>query len=147
MEIKARVLGLDYGERRIGVAISDGLGLTAQPLEVMVNKAGQIIPRLADLIAERQISQVVMGLPKHLNNAEGVKAQEARAFGQALAQTTGVVVDFMDERLSTVAAHRLLMESGLSGPQKRQVVDKLAAAIILQTWLDAQRHQQDKAER
>jgi putative Holliday junction resolvase len=138
--MSTRVLGLDYGMRRIGVALSDGLGLTAQPLETVVNKADQVMERLQAIIASRQVSKIVIGLPKHLNNQEGVKADEARAFGARLQQATGLPIEFIDERLSTVAAARILMESNLSGQKKRQVIDKLAAAIILQTWLDSQKN-------
>lgn len=138
--MNARVLGLDYGARRIGLAISDGLGITAQPLETVPNKPGQAMERIKAVIKERQVGKLVVGLPKHMNNEEGLKAEEARAFGEELKAATGLAVEFMDERLSTMAASRILMETNLSGTKKRQVIDKLAAAIILQTWLDSRKH-------
>lgn len=140
--MQKRVLGIDYGVRRIGVAISDGLGLTAQPLDVVHNKKDKAVPAIAAIIKEREVEKIVIGLPKHMNNDEGVKAEAARAFGDALVQATGLPVDYIDERLTTVAAQRILMETNMSGGKKRQVIDKLAAAIILQLWLDSQKHQQ-----
>lgn len=144
--MQQRVLGLDYGKRRIGVAISDGLGLTAQPLETVRNQPQTAMLTLKKIIEQRQVKKIVIGLPKHMNNEEGVKAEEARAFGNQLEQTAGVGIEFIDERLSTVAASRILMETKLSGQKKRQVIDQLAAAIILQTWLDSQKHKENNSK-
>ena len=134
------VLGLDYGQRRIGVAISDGLGLTAQPLDTIINSKNKAIEKIKEIIEARDVGRIVIGLPKHMNNDEGIKAEEARYFGDALKNATGLEIDFIDERLTTVAAQRILMETNMSGQKKRQVIDKLAAAIILQIWLDSQSH-------
>ncbi|MBN1595898.1 Holliday junction resolvase RuvX [candidate division FCPU426 bacterium] len=139
MPASGRVLGLDYGQRRIGVAISDPLGLTAQPLLVLGNKRKVIMQELAALIKERQVQTVVLGLPRHLSGQEGEKAAQVRAFGSTLAQATAVEVQYLDERLTTTAAQRVLTESGMSGRKKRRVVDKLAAVLILQNWLDRRR--------
>lgn len=140
--LQKRVLGLDYGKRRIGVAISDGLGLTAQPLDTVINKPNQVMEQLKTIIKQRQVTRIVIGLPKHLSNKEGAKAEEAREFGAKLIAETQLPVDFIDERLSTVAAQRILMQSNMSGRKKRQVIDKLAAGIILQTWLDSRKHKE-----
>lgn len=135
----ARVLGIDFGERRVGLALSDPLGLTAQPLGVLTNRREKTIADIVKLAAEHNVQTIVIGLPRHMSGEEGVKAAEVRAFGTLLAQATSVPVDYMDERLTTAAAQRLLSETGMSGAKKRAVVDKLAAALILQTWLDRHR--------
>lgn len=132
-----RALGLDYGERRVGVALSDPLGLTAQPLVTLTRK--NLLEEIAALVARHEVNVIVIGLPKHMHGEEGEKAREARAFGAQVAEKTGRPVEFIDERLTTLAAQRLLSETGMSGAKKRAVVDKLAAALILQTWMDKRR--------
>jgi len=129
-----RVLGLDYGERRIGVALSDLLGLTAQPLTVLTRK--NLLEEIASLVKQHEVTTLVIGLPKHMHGEEGEKAEEARAFGARVAEKTGLPVEFIDERLTTVAVQRMLSETEMSGAKKRAVVDKLAAALILQMWMD-----------
>ena len=98
------------------------------------------MPQLQQIATEKNVKKIVLGLPKHMHNEEGDKAEIVRAWGAKLAATLHLPVFFMDERLSTVAAQRVLTESNLSGRKKRQVVDKLAASIILQTWLDREKH-------
>ncbi|MCD4813691.1 Holliday junction resolvase RuvX [bacterium] len=136
---KARILGLDYGVRRIGVAISDPLGITSQPLATLRNRKDKVMEEIAAIIQEKQVATVVVGLPKHMSGQEGTAAETVRSFGNRLQERCTVPVEFVDERLSTVAAQRVLTQSGMSGPKQRQVVDKLAAAIILQTWMDSKR--------
>lgn len=131
-----RVLGIDYGERRIGLALSDPLGVTAQPLATLPCRKTTVVREVAEVARARQAARLVIGLPKHMHGAEGDKAAEARAFGDALAATTGLPVEYVDERLTTAAVQRMLAETNMSGGKKRAVVDKLAAALILQTWLD-----------
>ncbi len=136
MAVSRRILGLDYGARRIGVAISDPLGITAQPLCTLKNKKDQLLESLARLIEERQVGRVVLGLPLHMHGEESAAARDVRDLGGELAARTGVAVEYIDERLTTVIAQRVLTQSGMSGAKKRNVVDKLAATVILQTWLD-----------
>jgi len=138
----ARALGLDFGEKRIGVALSDALGLTAQPLGVVYNRKDRAVEEIAELAARHGAAVIVLGLPRHMSGDEGVKAMEARAFGDRLAERTGLPVDYIDERLTTMAVQRMLSETGMSGAKKREVTDKLAAALILQTWLDRRKHTQ-----
>ncbi len=137
MSGKPRILGLDFGTRRIGVAISDALGLTAQPLTTVINRGERACEEITSLVHARQAAYIVMGLPLHMNGSEGEKAREARAFGERLAGRAGVRVEYIDERLTTVSVQRMLGETRLSGPKKRQMTDKLAAVLILQTWMDS----------
>lgn len=139
MSGKPRIIGLDFGTRRIGVAVSDALGLTAQPLTTVINREERVCEEIASLVRAHQAAYIVMGLPLHMNGSEGEKAREARAFGERLAGRAGVRVEYIDERLTTVAVQRMLGETRLSGPKKRQMTDKLAAVLILQTWMDSRR--------
>ncbi len=140
MDPAARVLGVDYGKRRIGLALSDPLGLTAQPLETLPNREGKTIAALVELAKAREVGRFVIGLPRHMSGEEGIKAAEARAFGDRLAAASGLPVEYMDERLTTLAVQRMLAETDMSGAKKRAVTDKLAAALILQMWLDRKRN-------
>jgi putative pre-16S rRNA nuclease len=144
MNLSGRVLGLDYGARRIGVAISDPLGITAQPLTTVRNKKATCLTELSQLIKEKEVTLIVVGLPRHMNGQEGEKARAAREFGGSLSQQAQVAVEYSDERLTTVVAQRVLTESGMSGEKKRGVVDKLAAVLILQNWMDAQKHKRSR---
>ncbi len=135
-----RIMGLDYGSVTVGVAISDGLGLTAQGIEVIrrkqENKLRQTLARIEELIAEYEINMIVLGYPKHLNNTVGERAIKSEEFAEKLRQRTGLEVLLWDERLTTVAAHQVLDQGGLSHQEKALVVDKLAAVLILQGYLD-----------
>lgn len=135
-----RALGLDFGQKRIGVALSDSLGLTAQPLGVVYNRKDKAVDEIAALIAKHGVDTIVLGLPRHMCGDEGIKAGEARAFGARLAESTGLPVEYIDERLTTTAVQRMLSETGMSGAKKREVTDKLAAVLILQIWLDRKSH-------
>lgn len=129
----SRVLGVDYGLRRIGLALSDGLGLTAQPLEVVeTSRFGQ---RVTELVADHGIEIVVVGLPTPLGGGESGSAEGARALGHDLAEM-GLEVVFVDERFTSKMAESSLLESGMKRRQRRAMVDKVAAAIILQSYLD-----------
>ncbi len=134
-----RILGLDHGQRRIGLALSDELGLTAQPLGMVANRGERTLDELAEIMRAQHVARVVLGLPRNMNGSEGEKALAARDFGTRLQARTGVPVAYMDERLTTVAVQRVLAQTGMSGAKKRRVTDKLAAALILQTWLDRER--------
>jgi putative Holliday junction resolvase len=128
-----RFIGVDSGSKRVGLAISDGLGLTAQPLEVVAR--AKAVDRILELVAEYEIDTVVMGLPTGLSGGEGVSAQEARSLGEEL--TSGdLEVEFIDERFTSRMAEEVLLESGMKRRDRRDTVDKVAAAIILQGYLD-----------
>ncbi len=133
-----RWLGLDLGERRIGLAISDPLELTAQPFTVWHRKGSlkQDLNYLQQVIQDYEIDGVVLGLPKHMNGTEGIMADKARNFGLALNKLSGIPIEYWDERLSTASAQRLLIEADLSRKQRKGKVDQVAATIILQNFLD-----------
>jgi putative holliday junction resolvase len=135
-----RAFGLDVGTRTVGGALSDELGITAQALTTL-RRAGlrSDLAALRQLAEAHDVTSAVVGLPLNMDGSEGPSAARSRAFGQALAKALDVPVQYWDERLSTVAAHRALRESDLSGKRRREVVDQVAAALILQGWLDAQR--------
>lgn len=135
-----RILGLDYGEKTIGVAVSDPLGLTAQGIEI-IRREREIeirksLVRLGEIIKEYKIEMIVLGYPKHLNNSLGMRAEKTQHFKDKLERRFKIPVVLQDERLSTVAAERDLLEAGLSRERRRQVIDKMAAVFILQGYLD-----------
>lgn len=135
-----RTLGLDLGTKTIGVALSDGLGLTAQPLTTLVRRGlKQNLKELQAIIDEHGVERVLIGLPLNMNGTEGPRAVDSRQFAGALHAATGLLIELWDERLSTVAAERMLIEADLSRKKRREVIDQVAAAFILQGFLDAQR--------
>ena len=138
---KGRVIGLDLGSARIGVAVSDSDRTVATPIEVVTRSrdAAAHRRRLADIVAEWEATTVVVGLPLSLSGQVGAAAKAALAEVEALRATLGVPVETYDERLSTVTAERSLMEQSLRAPARRRVVDKVAAAVVLQAWLDRER--------
>jgi putative holliday junction resolvase len=133
-----RVVGIDLGERRIGVAVSDPGGVLASPVEVVARSGDRATDhaRLADLVDELGAERVVVGLPLSLSGRRGPAARAAAAEVDELAERLPVPVDTVDERLTTVTADRSLREAGVRGRDRRQVIDKAAAAVLLQTWLD-----------
>lgn len=135
-----RIIGLDYGSVTVGVAISDPLLITAQGIEVIrrkqENKLRQTYARIEALIEEYGVERIVVGFPKHLNNTVGVRAELANEFAENVRRRTGLEVVMWDERLTTVAAHRVLDEAELNYKKKAEVVDMLAAVLILQGYLD-----------
>jgi len=135
-----RVLGLDVGDRRIGVAVSDETGAVAQGRGVYLRRGEEEdLDYFAALCAHEGVERVVVGLPLNMNGSEGEQAAKVRAFAQKLAARTGLGVEFLDERLTTVEADRVLSQAGLSGRHRRRVRDELAAVLILQAWLDRAR--------
>ncbi len=134
-----RVLGLDLGTKRIGVAVSDRSGTIASPLVVLERGRSRAADhaRIAELVSAEEAERVVVGLPISLSGADGPAARAARKEAAALATVVGVPVETHDERLTTVTAERRLAERGVRGQRRRAVVDKAAAAVILQSWLDA----------
>ena len=135
-----RILGLDFGSKTVGVAVSDGLLLTAQGVETIErkdeNKLRKTCARIEELIAEYEITEIVLGLPKNMNNTEGERVEKTKAFGGMLERRTGLPVHYWDERLTTVAAEQILMESGVRRENRKAVIDKVAAGLILQGYLD-----------
>jgi putative Holliday junction resolvase len=134
-----RALGLDLGAKRIGVAVSDRSGTIATPLTV-IQRAGRRADdhrRIAALVVEEEADVVVVGLPLSMDGSVGRAARDAVAEAEAIASVVGVPVRTHDERLTTVTADRVLIERNLRAPARRQVVDKVAAAVMLQGWLDA----------
>lgn len=135
-QLMARVLGLDPGERRIGVALSDPGGIIAQPLEVIDRTDTDVRGRLLELTSHHEVERIVVGLPISLSGNEGRAADLARSFGREVAEITGHVVEFHDERMTTVTAERVLLEAGMKRKGRRDVRDKVAAAVMLQAFLD-----------
>ncbi len=134
-----RIMGLDVGEKRIGIAISDQLGWTAQGHSVLVRgNLQQDLKLLAGLCADNQIGTVVLGFPRNMNGTIGPKGQEIMEFGQLLQDNIGLPIEYWDERLTTVAAQKVLVEANVSRRKRKQVIDKLAAVNILQGYLDRQ---------
>ena len=138
-----RILGLDFGSKTVGVAVSDGLLLTAQGVETIErkdeNKLRKTCARIEELIAEYEVTEIVLGLPKNMNNTEGERVEKTKAFGEMLERRTGLPVHYWDERLTTVAAEQILMESGVRRENRKAVIDKVAAGLILQGYLDCLR--------
>jgi putative Holliday junction resolvase len=129
-----RYLGVDYGTKRVGLAISDGLGLTARPLEVVPRNV--VVERVGELHEEYTIKMVIVGLPTGLSGEEGVSAVGARALGKEVLAATGIPVEYLDERFTSKLAEDVLIQSGMKRRLRRETVDKVAAAIILQDYLD-----------
>jgi putative holliday junction resolvase len=136
-----RALGLDLGTRRIGVAVSDSDRTVATPIEVLARSRDLVRDRarVAEIVREWEVTTVVVGLPLSLSGHVGPAAKAALAEVEALRATLAVPVETYDERLSTVTAERSLMEQSLRAPARRRVVDKVAAAVMLQAWLDRER--------
>lgn len=133
-----RVLALDFGKRRIGLALSDELGITAQGLETLQRTNNrEDLHRLVQLIAEKNVSLILMGNPLHMSGAESRQAEYTRDFAERLKAASGVPIEFWDERLTTVAAQRVLKESGISIQKRALAVDRLAAVILLESYLDS----------
>jgi putative Holliday junction resolvase len=136
LQLRPRILGIDLGRVRIGVAISDELGLLAHPLETIPAASGAA-RRIAEIVREKKVERVVVGLPRHMNGTVGEGAVEALAFAKELRALVPCEIVTWDERLTTSAAHRALRESGRKTRHTRQVVDQIAAQMILQGYLDS----------
>lgn len=133
-----RIMGLDLGEKNIGVALSDPLGLTAQGLEVIPRDAdeGKFLERIGRLVQKYGVEKIVVGLPRNMDGTLGAQGLRVLEFARRLREATGLPVETWDERLSTVGAERILLAADLSRKKRRRVIDKLAAAVILQGYLD-----------
>ena len=130
-----RIMGLDYGSKTVGVAMSDPLGITAQAVETIwrkdENKLRKTCARIEELISEYEVERIVLGLPKHMNNDLGERAEKALAFGEMVKRRTGLEVVMWDERLTTVEAERTLIENNVRRENRKQYIDKIAAVFIL----------------
>ena len=134
---EVRILALDVGSKRIGLAVSDPLGLTAQGLGVLERKDwDRDLARLVDIARPYRVQEILVGLPRHMDGRLGGQAEEILALARALGEALGARVATWDERLSTVEAERLLIQADLSRRKRRRVVDQVAASIILQAYLD-----------
>lgn len=138
-----RILGLDYGTKTTGVAVSDPMGWTAQGLEIIRRQEDEHIKatlnRIAQLCEEYKVEKIVLGLPKNMNNTLGERGEKTLQFKEKLENRLRIPVETWDERLSTVAAESVLLEADISRKKRKNVIDKLAATIILQNYLDAKR--------
>jgi len=136
-----RILGLDYGSKTVGVAVSDELLLTAQGLEIVrresENKLRKTLARIEQIIEEYGISRIVLGFPKNMNNTVGDRGEKTLLFKEMLEKRTGLEVVLWDERLTTVSADRAMMEAGVRRENRKKYVDKIAASFILQGYLDS----------
>ncbi len=141
---EVRILALDVGEKRIGLAVSDPLGITAQGLEVLTRKdRASDLDRLLEVAREWRVQQIVVGLPRHMDGRLGQAAPEILALAETLKEALGVEVVTWEERLTTVEAERVLLQADVSRRRRRQVVDQLAAVLILQNYLDHRQQQGD----
>ena len=136
-----RIMGLDFGSKTVGVAVSDPLGITAQGVEIVrrpeENKLRRTLARLEELIGEYQVEKIVVGCPRHMNGDFGERAEKSAEFAKKLESRTGLPVVLWDERLTTVAADRAMMEAGIRREHRKDYVDKIAAGLILQGYLDS----------
>lgn len=136
-----RIMGLDYGSKTVGVTISDPLGITAQAIETICrkdeNKLRKTCARIETLIEEYKVERIVLGLPKHMNNDIGDRAERSLEFGKMLSRRTGLEVVMWDERLTTVEAERTLIENKVRREDRKKYIDKIAAVFILQGYLDS----------
>lgn len=135
-----RVMGLDFGSKTVGVAVSDSLLITAQGLEIIrrkeENKLRRTLARIEELIVEYDVKEIVLGFPKNMNATEGVRVELTKEFAEKLERRTGLPVIMWDERLTTVAADKAMIEAGVRRERRKTYVDKIAAALILQGYLD-----------
>lgn len=136
-----RVMGLDYGSKTVGVAISDPLGITAQGIETIErkeeNKLRKTLARIEELVKEYEVEKIVLGFPKNMNNTIGERAEKSLELKAMLERRIGIPVIMWDERLTTVEAERTLMESNVRRENRKKYVDKIAAVFILQGYLDS----------
>jgi putative Holliday junction resolvase len=132
-----RILALDYGSKRVGLALSDETGTIAQPLEFLpAHPAAKLLARLNDIVTEHNTAEIVVGLPRNMNGTYGPAADKVREFVVALQQVVSVPVNTWDERLTSVQANRFLIQTGMRREKRKERVDQTAAAILLQSYLD-----------
>ena len=138
--MSGRIMGMDYGTRTVGVAVSDELGITAQGLETIFRKSPgklrQTLARIQELSQEYHVSRIVVGLPKNMNNSLGERAEDAMAFSEMVKKRCGLPVEMWDERLTTAQSERILIEGGVRREKRKKDLDRMAAALILQSYMD-----------
>lgn len=143
-----RIIGLDYGTKTVGVALSDEQHIIAQPHTTIVRKHAtklrQTYAQIEQIIDEFNVGEIVLGLPKNMNNTEGERAEDTRLFKENLERRTGLPVFFVDERLTTVEADRILEATDVALSARKEHIDKMAAAIILQTYLDMKKNEEER---
>lgn len=136
-----RIMGLDYGTTTVGVAVSDTMLITAQEVETITrkqaNKLRKTYSRIEELAMEYEVERIILGYPKNMNNTEGERAQDTKLFKEALERRTKLPVILWDERLTTVESERILTQCGVRKANQKKVIDQVAAAIILQSYLDS----------
>lgn len=139
-----RIMGLDFGSKTVGVAVSDAMLTIAQPLEIIrrkeANKLRQTLARIEELIVEYEVKEIVLGLPLNMNDTEGERVTLTREFQEKLERRTGLPVYMWDERLTTVEADNAMMEAGIRRENRKEYVDKIAAALILQGYLEKRKN-------
>ena len=134
------ILGVDFGDSRTGYAVSDSLGLTAQTLEVLKEKNMiKVVQHTAKLADELGVEKIVLGFPKNMNGTIGDRGKKSKKLAELLRKETGIEVVLWDERLTTVSAHNLMNQTNVRGEKRKDSVDKIAAAFILQSFLDSQK--------
>lgn len=142
-----RIMGLDFGSKTVGVAISDELLITAQGIEIIrrkeEKKLRQSLARIEALIEEYGVEEIVLGYPKNMNNSEGERVELTNEFKDKLERRTGLPVALWDERLTTVAADRFMMEAGIRREERKEHVDRIAATFILQGYLDYRKNKEN----
>ena len=143
-----KLMGLDYGTKTVGVAVSDGLMLTAQPVETITrkssNKLRKTLARIEALAQEHGIEKIVLGYPKNMNNTLGARVEETLEFKEMLERRMGLPVVLWDERLTTMESERILMAGGVRRENRKDVIDQLAASIILQSYMDSERKEEEE---
>ncbi len=143
-----RIMGLDFGTKTVGVAISDPLMVTAQPIETIIrksaNKLRQTLARIETLIVENQVELIVLGYPKNMNNTVGERAQACEAFKEDLERRTALPVVLWDERMTTMESERILMAGEVRRENRKAVIDQMAAVLILQSYMDAKKHETEE---
>jgi len=142
-----RVLGLDVGSKRIGIAISDPLGITAQGLETLQRQNKRLdFEKLSGLVRDYEVAEIVVGFPLRMSGEEGIQAEKMLRFAQELRERVGLPVHLWDERLTSAEANRLLRETEMSIKRRGQVVDQMAAVLILQSWMENRRMGRERGE-
>lgn len=142
-----RIMGLDFGSKTVGVAISDELLITAQGIEIIrrkeENKLRQTLARIEELITQYGVTEIVLGYPKNMNDTLGERVEKTDEFKEKLERRTGLPVSLWDERLTTVAADRAMMEAGIRRENRKDYVDQIAASFILQGYLDLRKNKEN----
>ncbi|MBR4874830.1 MAG: Holliday junction resolvase RuvX [Clostridia bacterium] len=131
-----RLMGIDYGDARVGIALSDPLGIMSQGYKTIKNDGTDALYlEIQEIIKEKEVTKIVIGLPKNMDNSEGFRSEATKEFAEKLKNFTDVEIDFCDERLTTVSAHGFLSEMNVRGQKRKNAVDTLSAALILETYM------------